>query len=88
MKRYWMIVLMMVLLISCAGSSKTETKDRPLTFDDYFQLGFKAAEKGNLEEASSQYQRALKIDPKNAEAHLNLGAVYGRQAKGKQEISE
>jgi len=73
---------MILLLIACAGASKSEKKDktdRNLTVEEHFQLARNAAEKGNLDEAVRQYKRVLELDPKNARAHLNLGIVYGRQ---------
>jgi len=79
---------MILLLISCAGGSKNEKKDKDVTIEEHFQLAYSAAERGNLDEAAKEYQKVLKLDSKNAKAHLNLGIVYGRQKKLKKEISE
>jgi Tfp pilus assembly protein PilF len=78
----------MFLLISCAGGNKTEKKDKAVTIEEHFQLAYSAAERANLDEAASEYQKVLKLDSKNAKAHLNLGIVYGRQGKWKKEVSE
>ncbi len=80
--KYCLALTMIVLLIACAGASKTEkkdNKDKNVTIEEHFQLASNAAEKGNLDEAVRQYKRVLELDPKNAKAHLNLGIVYGRQ---------
>ena len=80
--KYGLVLGMILLLIACAGGSKTEKKDKKdknVTIEEHFQLARSAAEKGNLDEAVRQYKRVLELDPKNAKAHLNLGIVYGRQ---------
>jgi len=70
---YFCVMSAMLLLISCAGGSKTEKKDKAINIAEHFELGFRAAEKGNLEEAIFEYQSVLKLDPKHSRAHLNLG---------------
>jgi tetratricopeptide (TPR) repeat protein len=60
-----------------------EQKDKAVTMEEHFQLAFKAEERGNLEEAVSEYQKVLKIDPKQARAHLNLGIVTESRGNGK-----
>ena len=84
--KYLCFVVMVLLLISCAGGSKGRRSDKTLTLEDHFQLGFNAAERGNLEEAVSEYKKVLKMDPKHSRARLNLGIVYARQGKWKEEI--
>jgi len=86
MKKHVGLLLVTLLIIGCAGGSKTEKKE--ITKEEHFQLAFAAAQRGNLDEAVSEYQQVLQLDPKNAVAHLNLGMVYGRQGKPKDEISE
>jgi len=80
--KYCLVPAMIVLLVACAGGSKSEKKDKidkNVTVEEHFQLARYAAEKGNLDEAVRQYEKVLELDPKNARAHLNLGIVYGRQ---------
>ncbi len=77
----FLIFTIMLLLISCAAGSKTEKKDKALMIEEHFQLAYRAAERGDLEEAVREYQKVLRLDSKNAKAHLNLGIVYGRQEK-------
>jgi tetratricopeptide (TPR) repeat protein len=83
---------MTLLLISCAGGSKTAKEEKAVkkaaSVEEHFQMAFTAAERGNLDEAVTEYEQVLKLDSKNAKAHLNLGIVYGRQGKWKKEISE
>jgi tetratricopeptide (TPR) repeat protein len=42
----------------------------------YGNLGMALLSKGQTERATECYQRAIRIDPANAEAHYNLGNVY------------
>ena len=77
--KYNFILAMILLLMACAGASKTEKKEKNVTIEEHFQLASKAADKGNLEEAVREYKKVLELDSKNARAHLNLGIVYGRQ---------
>ena len=91
--RYLFILTAVLLLLSCAGGSKTEKKEKAqkekaVTIEEHFQLAYDAAGRGNLDEAVKEYQKVLKLDSKNAKAHLNLGIVYGRQEKWGKEISE
>ena len=77
-----LVLGIILLLIACAGASKSEKKDKidkNVAIEEHFQLARYAAEKGNLDEAVRQYKRVLELDSKNAKAHLNLGIVYGRQ---------
>jgi Flp pilus assembly protein TadD len=41
-------------------------------------LGISYSRTNRLQKAAQNYQRALKLDPKYAEAHLNLGFAYQR----------
>ena len=77
--KYSLVLAMILLLMACAGASRTEKKEKNVTIEEHFQLACNAAEKGNLDEAVREYKRVLELDSKNAKAHLNLGIVYGRQ---------
>jgi len=79
--KYFIILTVIFLLISCAAGNKTEKKDKTLMIEEHFELAYRAAAKGTLREAVTEYQKVLKLDSKNAKAHLNLGIVYGRQEK-------
>ena len=38
-------------------------------------------QQGRIDEAIREYQAALRINPDDAEAHYNLGVVYGQQGR-------
>jgi hypothetical protein len=42
--KYFFIFTIIFLLISCAGGSKSEKKDKALTIEEHFQLAYSAAE--------------------------------------------
>ncbi len=86
--KHFLIFSMILLLVSCAGGSKTEKSDKAVTVEEHFELAYRAAARGDLKEAVTEYQKVLKLDSKNAKAHLNLGIVYGRQEQWKKEISQ
>ena len=48
------------------------TSDNPVA---YINIGFTLLQKGKADEAISQYQKALQINPDFADAHLNLGTA-------------
>ena len=88
MARYFLTVLIVLSFVSCSGGSKVKKEDKGLNIEEHFQLAYRAAERGNMEEAVNEYQKVLKLDPKHLKAHLNLGIVYGKQGKLKEEVSE
>ena len=49
---------------------------KELPYKDFFYRGNDCLNKGELKSAISHYKNALKIRPKLAEAHCNLGIVY------------
>jgi tetratricopeptide (TPR) repeat protein len=44
-------------------------------------LGLALLQKGQVDEASAQFLRALEIDPNNAEAHYNLGTFFAQKGR-------
>ena len=44
--------------------------------------------RGDLNEATAQYQKALQINPNYVEAHNNLGIIYFRKGKMDEALSE
>jgi tetratricopeptide (TPR) repeat protein len=54
---------------------------RSFNSDAYSDLGFSYQEKGKLEEARREYQKALQIDSGNMEATNNLGTIFLIQEK-------
>jgi tetratricopeptide (TPR) repeat protein len=51
-------------------------------------LGVALGLKGRTDEAMENYKKAIRLDPKNAEAHYNLGNIFLSQNKFKQAIGE
>ena len=64
MTKYFFIFTMILLLISCAGGSRTKKQDKAVTIEEHFQLAYSAAERGNLDEAVEEYQKVLKATSK------------------------
>jgi len=55
---------------------KSPNKDRP-----HVNLGNVFLNQGKYQEATNQYNEALRINPNDAEAHYNLGNVFLNQGK-------
>ena len=47
----------------------------------YFDKAERYQQKGKYKDASKQYKKALKLDPRYAEAHSNLGYCFRKQQK-------
>lgn len=47
-----------------------------MTAEEYFDRGVTLARQGLWTEALTAYKEALRVNPDNAEAYLNLGFVY------------
>jgi tetratricopeptide (TPR) repeat protein len=47
-----------------------------MTAEEYLRQGVTLAKRGLWVEALAAYKEALRANPKNAEAYLNLGFVY------------
>ena len=65
------VLLLCVCVAGCAGP-----KDERLA-----QQGYEAMSAGNNAEAAKHYEEALKVNPENPYALLNLGVVYQRMGK-------
>jgi tetratricopeptide (TPR) repeat protein len=55
--------------------SRDKARDENLSAEHWFDVGVEL-ENTSLEEAQRAYHMALQIDPRMAEAHLNLGKLY------------
>jgi len=60
---------------------KSPNKDRP-----HNNLGSVFLDQGRYQEATNQYNEALRINPGSAEAHYNLGTVFFYQGKYQEAI--
>jgi tetratricopeptide (TPR) repeat protein len=57
---------------------------RAFSSDTYSDMGTSHFERGRLDEAASWYERALELDPANAEAAHNLGAIWLKRGRTEQ----
>ena len=75
----WSIALLLV----CSGCK--------LTADRFNSAGRQAYQSGQLAQAIDQFQRALTVDPNNADAYYNLAATYyafGKQSNNEQWLDQ
>jgi Flp pilus assembly protein TadD len=50
-------------------------------WESHLEMAKALEQKGDLEGARPELQRAIELNPKSAEAHFRLGRVYGRMGK-------
>lgn len=67
------IALLLVCLVSVSAYAASEA--------DLLAQGKAAVERLDYEKAADLYEKAVTLNPKNADAHYNLGAAYGSQAQ-------
>ena len=68
----------MVLAAACGGG-EASTANAPNVPEalNHFEVGFALYEKGQLEEAIVEYDKAIRLDPQLAKAYTNRGSAYG-----------
>lgn len=91
-KKYlWMMLIVVVILTGCGGGGGTEEPSAPtsvpptsapavtptLSSAAYVDQGMAYIEQGAYEEAVAELEKAIALDPDNADAHRNLGIAYG-----------
>jgi tetratricopeptide (TPR) repeat protein len=54
----------------------------------HLALGNKYYDNGQIEEALMEYQKVIEFDPRNVDAHLNLGIIYDDLLKDKEKAAE
>ena len=64
-----------------SGGFEVARRDPPIAAETRFAAGQLAESRGAFAQAAEQYQQALKIDPKHAEAMFHLGVVYAQMKK-------
>ncbi len=52
-----------------------------LSASDHVNQGHEYFQEGKYDEAAAEFQKAIELDPENANAHRNMGSVYSRQDK-------
>ncbi|MGZ8185085.1 MAG: type IV pilus biogenesis/stability protein PilW [Methylobacter sp.] len=70
------IILLSVVLISCASSTGNGNKKDNTSADVYLQLGIRYLSLNKLEVAKENLQQALKKDPDNTQVHNALAFLY------------
>jgi tetratricopeptide (TPR) repeat protein len=74
-----MIVITMIitcLLFSCASTQRKQSESKDADF--YINRGIAYYKKGQYDQATSDYDKALEINPRSAGAFYNRGLVYGK----------
>ena len=75
------VLVSSMLLAGCATSDSTSSQAGDGAADAYTQLGVAYLERDNLTRALSALDRALEINPRNAEALQALALVYQQQSE-------
>ncbi len=98
-KKYvWIVVIIAALLAGCGGGGGEEEPPAPtsvpptsapaatptLSAGDHVARGMEYYAQGELAQAIAELEKAIELDPNNAEAHRNLGTAYGEQGKWEQ----
>ncbi|MEW5766199.1 MAG: tetratricopeptide repeat protein [bacterium] len=96
---WWIVGLVLSLILiggfwGCRGCGpqeetgvKPESRKAPLTKDDYIKKAELYYLAGDYEEAVSVLEEAVKLDPKDAYLHLELGRVYEDMGKDTESIN-
>jgi tetratricopeptide (TPR) repeat protein len=63
--------------------SRTRWRDNELVADIYHSLGNECFEKGKLNEALENYERAIRLNPQYEKAHLNKVILLEKMGKKK-----
>lgn len=81
MIRLWTSCLSLAGCLSVAQSARPPEQPAPSAIRAHYQRAQEALASKRYPEAAREFQELLRIDPKSAEAHANLGTVYYAQAK-------
>lgn len=79
MKRLCAIALFLLVILSlcaCGNTSDSSVSDKPLTWQDQYDLGVRYLSEGNYEEAIIAFTAAIDIDPKQADTYRSLAEAY------------
>jgi Tfp pilus assembly protein PilF len=87
MKSIWLnLPIVIFLLFSCASTQSRQDESRDAKF--YNNRGIAFAEKGQYEQAISDFNKALEINPRYNKAYNNRGIVYRLRGQYHQAISD
>jgi Tfp pilus assembly protein PilF len=68
----WTVLLGTVLLIGCSSTARLDLT----TAEDQMKVGAQAAKLGLWREAMFRFNRAIELEPENAQAYNNLAVAY------------
>jgi tetratricopeptide (TPR) repeat protein len=96
-KYLWVVMVLALvgaMLTACGGGGRSEPEaptaapptEAPAatptpSAGDHVALGMEYYEQGELDKAVAEFEKALALDPDDAEAHRNLGTAYGEQGR-------
>ena len=63
-----------------------QDRDRPTQADQHNERGIELADRGWLEEAEKEFQKAIALDPASAHPHENLAMVHARQKRWREAL--
>jgi tetratricopeptide (TPR) repeat protein len=79
LSRTWRLWLLLVVPILATVALAATPAPPPDTFQAHLEKGNELLLAGNLDDARSEYERAVELDPKSPIGYNNLGIVYRRQ---------
>jgi tetratricopeptide (TPR) repeat protein len=74
--RLWLLLVVPILATVALAATPAKTPD---TFQSHLEKGNELLLAGNLDDARTEYERAVELDPKSPIGYNNLGIVYRRQ---------
>ncbi|MEE8075142.1 MAG: tetratricopeptide repeat protein, partial [Candidatus Binatia bacterium] len=85
MKRtFWLLIVMVLLLAAGCATVQTELKDAAA----YNNRGNAYTRKGQYDQAISDFNKALEINPRDAKAYNDRGVSYARKGQYDQAVSD
>ena len=73
MKRtFWLLIVVLLLLAAGCDTKQTDLNDA----DAYYNRGVAYREKGQYDQAISDFNKALEINPRYAPVYFNRGVAY------------
>jgi len=84
MRKFAFILVLMAALLAACQSRTAEVG----TAQYYYEQGDEHFKAGNLDQAITDYNRALEINPRDAEAYNNRGIAYDDKSQHDQAITD
>ncbi len=76
-RTFWLLIGMVLLLAAGCATTQTELNDAWA----YYNRGLAYFEKGQYDQAISDYTKALEINPRYARAYYDRGSAYARKGQ-------